>query len=130
VTRSYKLAALSLSASYCAAIIILAVVACGANARDKTIHASFAGVSAVRDSFVTWDAKHQAELVDQAKTLSEGHASLDAYRQKRERVVELFEAAYRLIAAAAIAQHAQDLTAISDAVLQLEKALHEIGVPP
>jgi len=77
------------------------LVACAAGHREKTLKASFVGVGAAKDGFVTWDERRQARIVEDATSLAEGTEALAAYRAQRARVVALFEAAYKAIAQAA-----------------------------
>jgi hypothetical protein len=84
------------------ALLVALVVGCGASQREATLRTSFVTVNAAKDGFAAWDQAHQAALVDEATSLSDGQAKLAAYRASRERVDAAFEVAYRAVAFAAV----------------------------
>jgi len=107
-------------------LALLVVPACGASQREKTIHATYLATNTAHAGFVAFDRSHQTAIVDKATSIAQGRAELDAYRAKRERIVELFSGAYRATAAAALAKDKPTLTALSQAVSLLYAALKDI----
>ena len=82
-------------------LVVLALAACGASARQKTIQGALVGVNAARDGFITWDSQHQLSIVEKATSREEAELALKDYRTRREVVKEAFEVAYRALAVAA-----------------------------
>jgi len=112
-------------------ILLVALVACGAGQREQTIKGTLVSTNAARDGFVTFDAGRQNQIVDRAKAAGKSKvevvAEIAAYREQRAAVVDLFEAAYRTIAAAAVLQDdAKSLDAVVRATELLYKALQQI----
>ncbi len=88
------------------ALVLVILAACGGNftkRADKTLSTSLVATNAARDAFVSWDEKHQLEIVDRAASRETAEAQLKTYRQKRQDVVKAFAIAYAAIAAAAAA---------------------------
>jgi hypothetical protein len=99
---------------------------CTNNDRRDTIHATLVTVDAARDGFLAYDQAHQAEIVQTAIGADDARAKLAAYRADRDRATGpagLLTTAYRAIAAAATANDAASLTAMTNAAIQLESAL-------
>jgi len=84
---------------------VLAFTACGASAREKTIHATLLATNAGREAFVTFDERHQLAIVEGAPTEAEGYARLETYKARRDRIAADFEALYRTIAMAMVLEH-------------------------
>lgn len=80
------------------------LAACGANARQAELRATMMGLNAASDALVRLDARHQDELVRAATSLEDGVAKLTAYKAARDRLLDLFAAAYHAIATAAVLQ--------------------------
>lgn len=104
------------------ALLVALVVGCGASQREATLRTSFVTVNAAKDGFAAWDQAHQAALVDEATSLSDGQAKLAAYRASRERVDAAFEVAYRAVAFAAVTDGAP-LSQVIAAVEALHAAI-------
>jgi hypothetical protein len=85
-----------------AATLVLTSAGCGASARTKVLQTTLTVTNAARDAYVSWDAAHQREIVDAAKTLDESKAKLAEYRATQAKVVTLFEGVYRAIAVATL----------------------------
>lgn len=83
-------------------LLVVLLAGCGASARERTLQATLLTVNASRDGFITWDRAAQDAIVADAPDLDTGRAELVAYRDKRAKVVTLFESAYRAIAIAAV----------------------------
>jgi hypothetical protein len=86
------------------ALFALALAGCGGSLADKaskTLATSLAATNAARDSFVSWDEKHQLAIVDEAGSREAGEVALKSYRGKRQKVIYAFTVAYTTIAAAA-----------------------------
>lgn len=100
---------------------------CGMSQREKTIHASYVTTNGAHTAFVAYDRSHQVAIVNSAKSLAEGQASLTAYREKRAKVVELFSGAYRALAAAAVvSDDPENLATLSEAASLLVAALRDL----
>ncbi len=108
-------------------LVLLVAPACGPSQRQRTLVASFVATDAAHAGFVAFDRSHQAALVDKATSLEAGKASLEAYREKRARLVTLFESSYRAIAAAAIVtDDPKKLASLSQATALLADALRDL----
>jgi len=106
---------------------------CGASQRDRTIHATYTAVSAARDGFVAYDRIEQASIVTKATSEESGKAQLAAYRASRAKVVEAFEGAFHALAAAALLNDDQSVSAMLLAAAQLAeivKPFLEPGAKP
>ncbi len=112
------------------AVIALALVACGGNARTRTLRTALASADAAVIGFESWDRDHQLDIVDRAETREAAEASLAAYRAEREKVVLAFEAAYRAIAAAALDPDEGDVTPVIDAVQAAYRAVQALRGSP
>jgi hypothetical protein len=82
-------------------LLISAIILCS-GCPNKSLQVGLASLNAARDGFVAYDAKHQSDIVDAAKSLEEGKASLAEYRTKREPLIQAFAVAYSALAAAAL----------------------------
>lgn len=83
-------------------VLIALLVGCGASAREKTIRTTYTGVVALHAAFTTWDLQHQRELTSGVQSVAEGLARLDAYKAKRQPVLDAIDGAIHALAAAAI----------------------------
>lgn len=104
-------------------LVVLALVACGASARQRTISATLLGVDAAKAAFVAADATHQLQLVAGATSHDDGAAKLASYRDRRVKLVIAFEAAYRALAIAAILN--DDPKSLANLVAAAKVALDE-----
>jgi hypothetical protein len=84
-------------------LLVCFVAACGASAREKVLHGSYIAVTSAQSGFEAWDRVHQDDIVDKATSYEDGVAKLEAYWKAQVAVTNAFEAAYRAIAAAALA---------------------------
>ncbi len=90
------------------AIVILCVlcasqlIACGGNTRQKTLHASFVGVTAACDGLLAWDTTKQEQIVAAATSKEEGRAKIDEHRTSMNKLYDGCNASYRAIAAASL----------------------------
>ena len=83
-------------------LLLLVLLACGASARDTALRVILTGLNATRAAVVAYDAKAQTASVASATSVEAGKLELDAWRAKRAPVVAAIEAAYHLLAAAAV----------------------------
>lgn len=105
---------------------VVTLVACGASAREKTVHAALVATNAARDAFVAYDAERQHQIIEDATSGPSGAAALAAYRTKRSKIVLLFEGMYRAISVAAVlTDDPANLDMLAKAAGQLRTALHE-----
>lgn len=103
-------------------VAAIGLAACGASAREKTIHATYAGVVAAQAGFEAYNSARQAEIVSSAASEEDGIAQLDKYSKAREPVLKAFEVAYRALAAAAI-ESSEPVSGALKAAEQLHAAL-------
>lgn len=106
--------------------VMSVVVACGADAKQRTLKTTLVGLNAARDGFVAWDNEHQQHIVDTAQYLQEGQDKLKAYRAKRAKIEAGFVIAYEALATAALDLKAENLLAAITSVTQLYKALRAL----
>ncbi len=85
-------------------LLALCLLACGVSARQKAVATALTSANIARDSFIVFDAKHQADIVASATSRNDGLTKLEEYREKRVKVVTLFEVLYRSIAIGAVLQ--------------------------
>jgi len=106
-------------------VVFLALgAACGASARHKALKTSFVAATSLQAGFEAWDKEHQLDLADKATSYEDGVARLEAYWKKRTDVQNAFEALYRMIAAALLADEDENaFVAATRAYEQLAKAL-------
>lgn len=108
------------------AMILVAVLGCGASQREKTLKAAFITVNATRDGFTTFDKDHQQQIVDAAKSLEEGKAALAAYRVERDKMLAVFDDVYRALTAAVVTEDTGSLTAAQKVVDRLKQAYDDL----
>lgn len=119
-------------AVFAAIVLILTMLAgqgCGANARQQALRTALTGLNAARDGFVVWDDIHQQSIVDKATSLEDGQAKLRDYRAGREKIVLGFEAAYKLLAIAALEPDVRNILTAVAALKSLYGTLRSLGVP-
>jgi hypothetical protein len=108
--------------------LCIVLVGCGATQRQKTITATLAAVDAARDGFVEYDRLHQQGIVNDADSADAARSKLDAYRRKREPLVQAFTTAYRALAiAAALDDDPKSLATMLFVARQLCRALEDFG---
>lgn len=121
----------ALTALMLAATLVLGVVGCGDNARNKALNQSLTALNTARDGFVVWDDGHQTQIVDRAEAFDAGNAALQAYYQQRAPVLAGFEAAYRLLAIAAFDPTAANALKVYVQLLELWDLLKQLtGAAP
>lgn len=81
---------------------LLALVACGASMRTKTLRVSLVSLNAARDTTLAVSKAREAQIVEQATTKEEGRAQLEAWRARADKIVAAIEIGYRAIYAAVI----------------------------
>ncbi len=106
-------------------LALLALCACGASTREKTIKTTFFAVNEMRDGFVELDRQAQAAIVEAATSREQGAALLADYRKRREVVVETFELAYRALATATVVE-VTPVSAAIDALRKLQEAIQQL----
>lgn len=110
------------------ALLLLFLLACGASARERTVATALTTTNAARDSFVAFDAAYQQKIVATATSLEDGRAKLDAYRAKRDPLIQAFATVYRLVATAALSTDGVSVADMLHAIKLLQAALKELGV--
>lgn len=85
-------------------LVLAQVTACGANQRQKTLHASFIAVTSACDGLEAWDTDRQKQIVaactEPACTREEGHKRLDEHQAKLDKAYAGCGLAIRKIAEA------------------------------
>lgn len=113
--------------AFTAVVLILALVACGANQRRDTIRTTLVAFNAARDGFLEWDDRRQNEVTSAAEagklTTTEARKQLDAYRIAREPVEKAIVLAYRALAMAATQEDQLSLDAALAEAAKFYKAL-------
>lgn len=109
-------------------VLVCVFAACGASAREQihgaALNTSYIAVTSAQAGFESWDQSHQDSIVNAATSYEAGVAALEAYWKQQVTVVNAFEAAYRAIAAAALASDdAHALIRVKRAYEQLVLAL-------
>jgi hypothetical protein len=100
---------------------------CGPSAYQKTVRASLLVTDAAHDGFIAYDRERQAAIIEAATSKEQGQAELHAYRERRGRLVELFDATYRAIAAAAVLEERKNLDGLTRASELLVKSLRDFS---
>jgi hypothetical protein len=113
-----------------AALISLALVACAASTREKTIATTLAAADASAKTFESYDAMHQQDIVTAAGDRTVALANLDAYRKKRDVAALGLSALYRAIAVAEQLNDDQSFTSMLQAALIVGQELADLGVKP
>lgn len=108
------------------ALAVFLGCACAASTRQTEIRGALVAVDAARDGFLAYDAAQQAKIVDGATSAEDAKAKLAAYRATRDNATGpggLLTAAYRAIAAAAVANDDPTVTGMLVVVAQLRTLL-------
>lgn len=117
-----------------AALLCLALVACGASAsqRQTTLQAALVTTDTACDAFAAYDLKHQHDLVADVRAKGGNQASAEAavatWRVASQPAWMACKSAYRAIAAAGTVTDDQSLKAIKAAGGILADALIALGV--
>jgi hypothetical protein len=98
-------ASLGLLLSLALAAVVL-ISACGASQREVAIRTTYTAIVATDAGFRAWDAEHVKAIAHDPKstTADEAIAALQAYQGERKKILDAFDVAYRLLAAAAIVE--------------------------
>lgn len=102
-----------------AVVLLVLLVACGANARRQTLQTQLVILNVSRDTVLEVSRRREAQIVEDAKTREEGRAALDAWRARVDPVIEAIGKGYRVIASAALLS---DSTSAAEAVAAVAKA--------
>ena len=111
-------------------LVLGVLTACGASARDKALHATYASLAAGADGFVAFDPEAQKVIVSTAASEADGIAKLASYRAKRAHVVEAFGAAFHALAGAALLEQKGDLSHVLEAAQQAIEAWQALKGAP
>lgn len=109
-------------------VFALALAACGASARERTIATALATTNVAAATFEKFDGIHQGAIVAKATSLEEGKAALADYRKDQVKVEALLAGLYRAIATAATLEDDHSLVGIVSAAKLLQDELHALGV--
>lgn len=109
-------------------LLVVALAACGASSRQKTISTTLATVNAASDAFVAYDKDHRSHIVAEAKSHDEGQAALDAWDGTVAKVQLAIGAAYKAIATAATLNDDPSLAGMVQAALIVKTELDTLGI--
>jgi hypothetical protein len=109
-------------------LFLFVLVACGASARTKALQATHVTLNVARDTLLEVSRTREGQLVDACNppecTLEQGKKQLGDWRAKVDQVAKKLEAAYRLLAAAALAS---DAGSSSEAIKAAKLAAEAVG---
>lgn len=109
-------------------VFLLALSACGASQREKDIHTTLTALDVGAAAFVSYDGKHQMDIVGHAANREDGEAKLKEYRAKREKVTGAFMAAFRAVAVAATVNDDPSFSGMLEAAVIVQQELSALGV--
>lgn len=105
-------------------VAVLAIGACGASARTKTLRASLVTLNVARDTMRATSRAREAQIVDACDppdcTKEEGHARLEEWRAHVDAIAEAIDDGYDAIWAASLLD---DLKSARDAGAAVTRAL-------
>ena len=104
------------------------LMACGANARQRTITVTFAATNAAAEKLVEFSDAHERAIVNISATREQAESELAAFRKKVDHAEKTFAAVYRMLAAAAIVDDDRSLSALVQVAALLWTELKELGV--
>jgi hypothetical protein len=110
------------------ALLCLALVACGASARQKTITTTVQALDVAEVAFLHFDGQHQLDLVNAATTQADATAKLASYRKDRDEVAKALIAAYRLAAVAATVDNDTSVSSLMQAAAIVAQEIAALGV--
>lgn len=115
---------------FLAVFALVALIACGASTRQKTITTTLHALDTAEAAFVDFDGKHQLELVSASTSLADGQAKLASYRKDRDKVGQTIVFAYRAVAAAAQLDDDPSVSSMIQAAALVAQELATLGVKP
>ncbi len=115
-----------MSKIYTLIMLGLLAVSCGANARERTINATFQTTNVASESFVKWDLDHQQKIIDSSMSREEAVNRVHEYRAKRDQVTTAIIDVYRLITTAIIARNDPSLVNLLKAYQLLDSLIKEV----
>lgn len=105
-------------------VMLCLVVACGASARTKALRVNLVALNTARDSVLALSKEREKQLYDSCNPPScskeEGHARVDAWREKVDVAIKAIDVGYNAVHDAALLDDAKSTTA---AVAAAAKAL-------
>ncbi len=111
-------------------MVAFLICACGASAREKTVHATLAGVVAARDAFLVFDAAREETIKTGATSEATGHAALIAWRAKSDMVMRLVGDAFQAIAIAATADDDASIATMIKAATLIDQTIIDAEKKP
>ena len=108
--------------------VVIALVACGASARQKTIATTLAATNAAADAFVAYDQDHRTSIVTHATSHENGVALLSEWDGTVDTVNTAFTTVYKAIATAATVNDDPSLAGMLQAWTIVQKQLAALGV--
>lgn len=110
-------------------LVVLALCACGANTRTKTLRVGLVSLNAASDTTLAVSKEREAQIVEHATTKEEGRAQLDAWRAKVDVVMTALDAAYRAVYSAAILNDAKSASEAGAAIAKAVALAKELKGP-
>lgn len=105
------------------ALLLPLASGCAASTREKTIRATYIGLSSAQEAFVAWDKAQRDQLAASATSELDGVAKLTAYQKKRQPAIDAFEAAWRALYGAKIVDDDPSVATAVAAATQVYEAL-------
>lgn len=103
----------------------------GASSQEKALMATTATLNAAEVTFVSWDGKHQLDLVaacDPTAGKTACDLTLNAYRKQRDKTVAAITASYKAVDAAWTAVNDKTVATAIAAAVAVQQALAALGV--
>ena len=110
-------------------LIVFALIGCGASARQKTLTAAIATMTASETALTTYNHKHEIDIAsDQSATPEQRHEKLVAYRATRDKVEFAIDLAWRALGIAGPLNDDTSLVnvklAVSQVITVVEALIH------
>lgn len=109
-------------------LLVLWLLASCASHREKTIKALWISGDVASAAWKIYDSQKQDEIIDSATSRVDGQAKLAAYRVGQARILARFTLYYHALAAAAIVNDEQSLSAAVRAAALLRSDLAALGL--
>ncbi|HEY5933414.1 MAG TPA: hypothetical protein VIU61_02190 [Kofleriaceae bacterium] len=109
-----------------ALVLLIALAACGASQREKTLRATYVSLNAVSDGVLAY-SKQREKVIATTAPLATVDADLAAFRARVDAVVHKLGAAYHLLAAALVLDDEKvSIATITAVALSVQQAWAEL----
>lgn len=111
-------------------VLLVALAACGASTREKTLRATYVSLNAVSDGVLAY-SKQREKAIATTAPLATVDADLAAFRARVDELVHKLGAAYHLLAAAVVLEDDKvSLGTITAVALAVQQAWAELQKGP